>query len=501
MRLGRMLASTTRLLVVIAVFSCLAGAATLAEKIDAAAQASPVIQRAVWGAKIVNPDSGEILYEKNADSPFIPASNVKLFSTALALVRLGADHHFQTLVVADHPLDAEGTLHGDLRLVGGGDPTISGRAIPYKKNSILGNPLAALEELADKLVEQGLRRIEGDVIGDDSAYLWEPYPPGWVQEDTAWEYGAPVSALTLHDNTFRLDVLPGKTAGAPARLRLRPPVDYYRIDNRVKTVSNSPTEVFVDWPSGSRELHLWGTIRPGDGRTKLLAIRNPAEYAARVFTGMLADRGVAIIGQATARHLWMHQVDNYKQGSREAVTGGVELARRTSPPLFEILRIVAKVSQNLHAELVLREVGRVRRNIGSRAAGLEELKAFLKEAGIQPHEYHFEDASGLSTQNLATPSAVTKLLSYMYLSTDRDGWLELLPVGGEDGTLSRRFGGDNAGRVLAKTGSMTHVTALSGYVQPKSGDRLAFSVMVNNYTASDSAIRRFIDSIILMLLE
>jgi D-alanyl-D-alanine carboxypeptidase/D-alanyl-D-alanine-endopeptidase (penicillin-binding protein 4) len=451
---------------------------------------------------VVDLDSGRTIYERNANHFFIPASNAKLFTTALALRRLGPDHRFVTVIAAAEQPDADGVLHGDLRLIGGGDPTLSAREVPYKKGPIRGNPLAAIEALADELVARGLRRIEGDIIGDDSAYVWEPYPTGWVQEDTAWEYGAPVSALTLHDNAFRLTVLPGRKTGAPARLTLRPPLEYYLIHNRVKTVSRSETKVFVEWPAASRELHLWGSIRRGDGRAKLLAIRDPAHYAAWVLADALGKRGVAVRGQPRAKHLWMHEVSNPKRGEKAPPIGGVELARRSSPPLFEILRILNKVSQNLHAELVLREVGRFRRNIGSRAAGLAELQDFLREAGIAKQEYHFEDASGMSTQNLVTPAAVTELLSYMYLSVDRDGWLELLPVGGQDGTLSHRFrGAASAGRVLAKTGTLTHASALSGYAEPRRGDRLAFSILVNNYNTPNSAVRRFIDKVVLILLE
>ncbi len=477
-------------------------AAPPADRIAALAARSPIARQAFWGAKVVDAETGQTVYERNADKLFVPASNVKLFTTALALERLGPDHHFCTRVLAVGSLDAEGNLDGDLCLVGGGDPTLSARAIPYRKGPVRGDPLGPLEQLADAVVEAGVRRIGGDVIGDDRLYVWEPYPPGWAQEDIYWEYGAPVSALTLHDNSFRLIVRPGPRAGAPGRISLNPPVEYYSIHNHVRTVSRGDASVHIEWPPGSAELHVWGSIRRrSGGRAKLLAIRDPAHYAAWALARALRERGVAIGGEVRARHRWMRDVTDFRRAAAPLEIRGAELARRSSPPLFEILKIVNKDSQNLHAELVLREVGRVRRNIGSRAAGLAELGEFLAGAGIRKTEFHFEDGSGLSREDLVTPSAITRLLVYMYLSQDRDGWLDVLPVGGEDGTLSYRFRGAAAGRVLAKTGTLSHVSALSGYLQTRDGGMLAFSILVNNYDAPAAAARKFIDQVVQALLD
>jgi D-alanyl-D-alanine carboxypeptidase/D-alanyl-D-alanine-endopeptidase (penicillin-binding protein 4) len=180
----------------------------------------------------------------------------------------------------------------------------------------------------------------------------------------------------------------------------------------------------------------------------------------------------------------------------------VLLIEQESPPLFEILQIVNKVSQNLHAELVLREIGRATRNVGSRAAGLAEVADFLNEAGVASSAYKFEDASGLSRMNLVSPDAVVRLLNHMYLSEERDGWLELLAVGGEDGTLDHRFRSAAArGRVLAKTGTLTGASALSGYLETQSGRMLGFSVMINNYNTKSGPARQFIDGVVTELLK
>ncbi|MGB9604962.1 MAG: D-alanyl-D-alanine carboxypeptidase/D-alanyl-D-alanine endopeptidase, partial [Bryobacteraceae bacterium] len=183
------------------------------------------------------------------------------------------------------------------------------------------------------------------------------------------------------------------------------------------------------------------------------------------------------------------------------VPEGVELARRESPPLIEVLRVIDKVSQNLHAELVLREVGRVLRGEGSRAAGLAEMAAFLEEAGVPRGEYRFLDGSGLSRLNLVTPAAVVRLLAWMYRSPHWEAWISLLPVGGEDGTLSGRFGGAaRARRIHAKTGTLSLSNALSGYAQSRRG-MLAFAIMANNAVAPASEVRAVIDKIALLAAE
>jgi len=479
-------------LVLLAALLVVPAGAQLAEKIDAIAESARALQGAFWGAKVVNIETGETVYEHNPDHYFVPASNAKLYTTALALRRLGPDHRFVTVVSAAAEPDSEGVIDGDVRLVGGGDPTLSSREYPFDDDAPAGDALAPVEEFARQLAEMGVRIIRGDIVGDNTAYPWEPYPEGWALDDTFWDYGAPVSALALHDNFFRLSVFPAQRVGESARLAVRPPTDYYRIVNRIRTVAQGETIVEVDWPFGSREINVRGTILPGEGRDRLLAIRDPAHYAAWVFQEALERHGIVVEGAPRAR---------YRSADESAPpSDGVVLARRESPPLFEIVQVINKLSQNLHAELLLHEVGLVRSGDSSREAGLRELRAFLAAAGVPEESYEFEDASGLSRLDLVTPAGTAQLLRYMYLSEDRDGWLETLPIGGADGTLEHRFNG-TAGLIRAKTGTMSHVSALSGYVDSHSAGTLAFSILVNNYTASDAAVRSFMDRVVRVILE
>ncbi len=476
----------------------------LAERIEAAINASPDAQRAFIGVQAIDVSTGAVIYQKHADRFFIPASNTKLFSTSLALMRLGPDHRMQTRVTADSRPDSNGVIHGDLQFIGGGDTTLSGRTYPYRKNDKPnGNPLQVIETLADEIVAKGVRRVAGDVVGDDTAFVWAPFPVGWAQDDATWEYGAPVSALILNDNAFSVNVWPGAKAGDPARIAFSPLVEDLTIHNLVRTVPSGRRDINFSRRAGSRELQIWGQIAASDaGTSELLAVGDPALFAARVLYDALERRGVQITGRPVARHRYEESVPDLKFAEPEPVKGSFELAVRTSPPLLEMLRVINKVSQNLHAETVLRETARVKRGVGSREAGLEELKLFLSEAGVVDTAYFLRDGSGLSRLNLLTPETVAKLLVFMARSAQRDAWISLLPVGGEDGTLGYRFiGTAAAGRVRAKTGTISHVSALSGYLDKGDGRLIAFSIFVNNFNGQASGSRAAIDRIVGVLLE
>ncbi|MEO7142174.1 MAG: D-alanyl-D-alanine carboxypeptidase/D-alanyl-D-alanine-endopeptidase [Bryobacteraceae bacterium] len=461
-------------------------AASLEHRIARILETSPAAARSFYGIEVVDLTNGRSIYSKNATHFLIPASNTKLFTTALALTRLGPEYRYETKVVSAVSPDSTGRLRGDLVLKGSGDPSLTGQPIPYDKDAPRGDAMRAIEDLADQIAASGIRRIDGDVVGDDTAYVWEPYPPGWAEADAVWDYGAPVSALTLNDNMFRLTINPGDRPGAAAQLSFDPPLEYFWVDNRVRT--GDVTKIVADRFAGSPQLLLSGTVRAPE--TETLAVDDPARFAAWALADALMRRGIAIHGQPVARH-------RFSSGDAAPPAEPVTLASRTSPALVELLRVTAKISQNLYAELFLREAGH-----GSRKAGLEELKTFLAGAGVEPDDYHFVDGSGLSRLTLVTPRAVTQLLAWMYGSVNRDTWIALMPIGGEDGTLEHRFNGATAAHMIhAKTGSLSHTSALSGYALRKSRHPLAFSIVVNDFNSSSDAVHQFMDKIALALLE
>jgi D-alanyl-D-alanine carboxypeptidase/D-alanyl-D-alanine-endopeptidase (penicillin-binding protein 4) len=480
----------------------------LAARLDQLAD-SPIAARASLGIHVLDLKTGQTLYARNENRFFLPASNMKIFTGALALEKLGPNYRFTTRLVRD--------AAGNLVLIGGGDPSLSGRTYPYKKDAQPANPLRAIDDLAAQAVAAGLTEVKGDVVGDDRRYPWSPYPPSWTQEDAAGEDGAPVSALTLNDSLINITIRPG-TPGEAAALTLTPPLEYFAIDNRVITVAGKgDPHIRVERLPGTRQLLLTGTLPAGAMPVRaVVAMDDPALYAACAMYDALTRRGVAIHGRPVVWHR--------AEGEPAPAVTGETLARRTSPPLKDLLQMLEKVSENLHAELVLREAGHEAgrdpapkpaaardraglRDPGSREAGLDALAALIKQAGGAAEDYRLEDGSGLSRNTQVTPRLVTRMLEHMWESPERDVWMTLLPVGGEDGTLANRMcctadsSAVDAHSIVAKTGTLARAVALSGYADSKTHGRLAFSILVNNFAAPSSSVRAWIDKMALSLVE
>ena len=311
--------------VLFAVPAWTADSSPLARRISAAIASSETARRAFWGVRVVDAASGRSLYELNSIHYFVPASNTKIYSTALALDRLGPDHRFRTTVVGRVPVS--GVVHGELRLVGGGDPTLSGRLYPYRKGEAEAagpDALGPIAVLAQQLAGKGIREIDGDIAGDDTAFPFEPYPAGWGVDDILWNYGAPVSALTINDNTIRLMVRAGSRVGDPVQVSLAPAIEYYNVDNRIVTAAEARK---IDIDRVGRQLILRGALAPGaSARSWPVSIDDPALFAAEALRQALIAHGVAVRGDAVARH------------RPSPPAAGEVLAERLSPPLAEILR-------------------------------------------------------------------------------------------------------------------------------------------------------------------
>ncbi len=477
----------------------------LAQRIDAIL-ARPAGQRTHWGIFVVDLDTGETLYEHNADRLFVPASNVKLVSTAIALQRLGADHTFTTTLKAEGRVDESGRLEGDLRLIGGGDPNLSSRLLPYrKKEDYLADRLTPLRQIAERVRDAGIRVVSGNVIGDDSRYVWQPYPTGWSHADTLQAYGSPVSALAFNDNVIELRITPG-TAGRAARVALTPQLAFYEISNRTKTTNGRYVErrLLARWGEARDEVVLAGHIpAQSKGRTIQLAADDPALYAAIALRQALADIGIDVEGRAESHHRLPDQLASLRSApAPQRAKQGKALAEITSVSISEAIRVVNKDSQNLHAEMLLREVALQESGIGSQEASIDSLRRFLAAVGLSSGEFFLRDGSGLSRHNLLAPAATVRLLEFMWRSDDRDAFVASLPVAGHDGTLDWRFKRSAAyGRLRAKTGSMSHVLALSGYVSSDPGRTLAFSIFANNFGIVVTSTRHLMDAIAAELVK
>src|SRR5881296_1423833 len=407
---------------------------------------TPDLTRGFWGMEVVSLSTGKVLYSQNGDKLFIPASNTKLFTTAAALALIGSDYKFRTSVETNGVLDKHGRLTGDLVLIGRGDPNLSGRVLPFAQRTERNDhPIQVLENLADTLVQKGVKYVDGDIVADDSYFAFERYGEGWSQDDLVWADGAPVSALTINDNVVFVNILPADRPGEKAFVSVTPFADYYRLDNRIITTpAGTGRKFFVNREPGSTVLTLWGNMPLDDpGANEALAIEDPAEYAAALFRQLLEKRGIAVYGKQRTRHTELASLSTFSVTTIAPSRGGsddqarplkidqpIVLASYESKPMVDDVRVINKVSQNLHAEILLRLLGRERGTAGTIEGGLEVLRGFLNQAGISPDQYVFYDGSGLSRQNLVTPHAVVQLLRYAALQPWGASFRDTLPVSG-----------------------------------------------------------------------
>jgi len=471
----------------------------------------PDLARGFWGIEIKSLKTGKVLFSLNSDRLFTPASNTKLFTTAAALALIGPDYKFHTTIETSGSLDKYGRLSGDLVLVGRGDPTLSGRELPYTlRTQRDDDPIKVLEQLADQLAQKGVKYIDGDVVADDSYFAFERYGEGWSQDDLVWAEGAPVSALTINDNVVFVNILPGTRPGDKAFVSLTPFADYYTVDNRLMTTpAGTGRKIYINREPGSTQLTLWGTIPMDDaGANEGLAIEDPAEFAASVLRHLLEVRGIAVYGKQRTRHTELASLSTFTSTVIASTRGGDEhsltapagplvLAEYQSPPLSDDIQVINKVSQNLHAEILLRLLGREKGTGGTVQAGLEVLRGFLNNAGISSDEYVFYDGSGLSRQNLVTPHAIIGLLEYAFQQPWGPEFHDSLPAAGVDGSMAERCKDlDPDAHVFAKTGSLGGVKTLSGYGVTAKGEPLVFSILTNNFSLPAKRVDDAIDDVI-----
>jgi D-alanyl-D-alanine carboxypeptidase/D-alanyl-D-alanine-endopeptidase (penicillin-binding protein 4) len=440
----------------------------------------PKYEAAMWGAKVISLDTGKTLFEHNARKLFSPASNSKLFTVALALNRFGPDYRIKTSLLARARPKPDGTLPGDLIVFGRGDPTFHGRHHQ-------GNLSAAFRPLVTALTNAGVRRIEGDLVGDTSYFRGPEFGSGWAWDDLNYSYGAELSALTIRDNTLPLTVQPGEEIGLPCRISCSLTSGVLAISNRTVTVqTNGPRNISFYRPLGGNTVFVSGQLpHQGTALTEEIPISNPAALFIRLFKDALARHGIEVTGQV--------KTVNWLDRQPEPLGAGdlCELGQVESLPLREIASLIQKPSQNLYTDLLLAHVGESLRKTNStpemtsEELGIRALNEFMRQTGAPPGEIIFEEGSGLSRNNLVSPNAAVALLQHMSRSSCASAFFDALPVAGVDGTLRNRMkGSPAAGNVRAKTGTLRWANSLSGTVTSAAGERLAFSLMLNRYYAA-----------------
>jgi D-alanyl-D-alanine carboxypeptidase/D-alanyl-D-alanine-endopeptidase (penicillin-binding protein 4) len=472
--------------------------------------AKPELAPATIGVKVASLDSGRVLFEENAIKLLRPASNMKIYTVATALDRLTPDYRFTTSVFANARPDSNGVIRGDLRIFGRGDPSIAARF-----NN--GDYFKAIDELATRIVAAGVKRVEGDLVGDETYFSGPKYGSGWEWEDLTWYYGAEVTPLAINDNALDLFVKPGRAVGQPALITTGPPDPLLTIVNRVTTSAKSMRrEISIHRGLGENTITITGSI-PVDnpGFTAGIGISHAALLLVYLLRSSLAQKGVVITGKSrTTGEVAVPSVIIAQPTQAHSSVSSVvqtELATLQSPPFSVIAAQTMKPSQNLYTELILRTLGKVNPpplttttpsifNPTSEYLGIEAVKSFLKSAGIRPESLVLDDGSGLSRNDMITAEATVQLLTFMNKHRYADVFRDSMPIAGVDGTLRNRLKGTPAEKNLrAKTGSLSSAVSLAGYVTTAAGEKLAFAIMVNNYSREVDPRATCIDPIAILL--
>ena len=487
--------------------------ATLAElkgRIDEIVR-QPALEPGFFAVKIVSLDSGQLIYEQNANKFVRPASNMKLYTVAAAFDRLTPDFHFVTSVYAKEKLE-DGKVKGDLIVYGRGDPSIAARF-----NN--GDYFKGINDLADRIVTAGVKRIKGDLVGDESYFNGAPVGSGWEWEDLTWSYGAQVSALTINDNAIDLNIRPGDRPGAPVSITTGPPSSsFMTIVNRATTTAKGTRgDLRIYRGLGANSLEITGTLPIGDaGFVGGVSIPDPALAFVSMLRDALIKRGVKIDGRV--RTVTASSGGSLVPGVSSATTtqpensptqsAMLEIASLPSPAFNAIAAQTLKPSQNQYTEIILRTLGRTQPPVSTETSrmrddeekGLEVVKNLLRQAGVNDNEVALNDGSGLSRNDLISANTTIQLLTFMSKHKYFAQFREALPIAGVDGTLRTRMKGTPAeGNVRAKTGSLSSVASLSGYVTTAGGEHLVFSMMLNNYPDAAAVRRDSIDAIAVLL--
>lgn len=424
----------------------------------------PAFSNAHWGVVIQSLETGEYLYKKNEDKLFMPASNMKLFTTSSALSLLGSDYKFKTGIYSRGSLDGS-TLKGDIIIKGSGDPTLSGR---FFNNDML----KLFNDWADSLLKRGIDEISGNIIGDDNAFDDNGFGRGWSWDYESDWYAAPSGALSFNENC--VDIIIAADKNNNSKVTIIPDTKYTTVINNVSVVDyDSSTSISVFRERNTNVITVEGTIKQNDSIKTYCTVNNPTQFTVVVLKNVLEEKGIKVSG-------YPMDIDDMSAGVDYNSTK--LLFTYTSPELKELVRVVNKNSNNFYAEQLLKTIGLESEKYGSIETGSEAAMSAFEDMGIVPNSLNIADGSGLSRSNLITPNQVVSILKYMYNSKNFTSFYNSLPIAGVDGTISRRMKNTAAeNNVRAKTGYIGNVRSLSGYVYTANNEPIVFSMIANNF--------------------
>ena len=457
---------------------------------------------ATWGILVTDASTGERLYQRNAGTLMLPASNFKILTAAAAVKLLGPAFRFTTVVAAAGPIRS-GTLHGDLVVLGTGDPTMSDR--------MRGDAMVPLRAIADSLYRRGIRRISGRVVSGLDAFPDASLGYGWAWNDLDAPFAAGVDELLLNEGTARLRLRGGTRPGDSVEVRTDPAPGFPRVKVRARTLGGggAPNVYVVQDSSDASSVIVEGTIPPRDTTTLSITLRDQTRAFLEALREAITARGIAVDGGVVGQTLRTGAVAGPAVASRSGDgprsmpspgAGRTTLFSLLSPTLAEILVPFEKNSVNQIGEVLLKTLGRIHGDAGTYQNGIGVLSRQLLDWGVERDGFVIHDGSGLSRADAVTPETLVRVLTAIRQDDGFSAFYDALPVAGVDGTLGRRLGDAPArGHVHAKTGSMEGVRALSGYVATAGNRTLIFSIICDNWTVSVPEIDEAIDSIVLQI--
>ena len=443
---------------------------------------APEFRNAHWGVLIVDPATGDTLYSLNAGKLFLPASNMKIVTGAVALALLGPDFRFRTTFAAQGTL-ADSALHGDLVVHGRGDPSVS--------DHMRGDAMLALWQVADSLVARGVRHITGHILAGDDVFPDAAYGYGWAWDDFQQPYAAGIDELFFNEGFARVTLRGGASAGAPVSASVTPAPAYPPL--RVQAITVAPDSIF-----------------PAAGSAPGLFVSHAEAIPDASTGGMVVTGQLAPFDTVTLRVVYPDQRTAYLTALRDALLArGITVGDTTtppprvvdevpehgvfttldtlfvyeSPPLREVLAALEKPSQNQIAEILLKTIGLERTGVGTADSGRRVVEAQLLAWGVEPDGFLVRDGSGLSRNNYLSPETIVRTLDAIRRDSLFAAFYDALPIAGIDGTIANRMRGTAAeGNARAKTGYIANARALSGYVTAPNGRMLIFSLLCNNWT-------------------
>lgn len=425
----------------------------------------PNFTNSFWGVHIQSLKTGETFFKINSDKLFVPASVIKLFTSASALLLLGSDYMYKTTIYTDGIIKG-GTLHGNIIIKGSGDPTISNRFIDGDVNIVF-------RMWADSLKQLGVEKIEGNIIGDDDNFDETRLGKGWSHEIVNNWFAPPSGALCYNDNSIGIEVKP-TSPGLPAEVSIKPEYDYKLINKVYTASSKNEPKIEVVKKKGSHIIHISGLINAESSAKKLyVTIDDPTDFFLFSLFHSLKEEGIEITG---------FYVDKDDESVSVNESNLTPLFSHYSAPLSKLITEVNKNSNNFYSEQIFRTIGYELLGFGDIQNSLLMTKDIRKRMGINPENMLIVDGSGLSRLNLVTPNQVVKLLSYLHKSDEFGTFFESLPIAGVDGTLANRFKKSAAeNNIRAKPGFLENIRSFAGYLKTADDEPLVFCIIVNNF--------------------